>query len=659
METKEYLKAMLVEKNAWTPNKDLYSMESPEIQKTTRTALSRGKRPLPADWHIPAEFPYTHTHIDELDDWPQRLLHVESMTSHEWKPGHVYGGHREPAYRAVSYTWGRWVLRGEGAASEEHPALDIRGVPWEIPRVDPAHFSTTALTEILRQVCDIQPAVEFVWLDIACIDQRRGLAASREVGRQAGIFARAETVAVWLARTGRDDAGVPRLSWRLGLLQKAAYLLRTTRANWLAMGDEAAPNPTPLRFDLVEQAQMLEGVREMLCDPWFSGLWTLQESFLAAEKSIFFLGVRSCSPFRVQQMSTLSSSAFASASSPASNPTTSDPPANYSLADFADSCRSVLRYSLNKKWFATYDGVENFIQELSGLTQSSGLSGMHADANPLSLLGYTRYRYAKRDEDNVYGIVQIFGYRLGCMRRDAQPDEFYARSELELELGATLLADRQAQSQLFVFLETPEQGQGWRITRHSHVHHDLKPLWSYPRAPQDDDRVYCRLSTHQVGQITYGRFDGRVAVFAELDGVWATVEDGALSACTSDRSLVSWTGFRRFFPDMSPLFADSSEYRSPMYIQRSSRERHRAFGTYLVRKFGTSSHFVTLYLGCYPGETHVGMLLLYVNVGGVRYWHRLGLWMWCLGNLAACNVECSDVLDGAGSVWHSASGIYG
>lgn len=41
-----------------------------------------------------------------IKNWPRRLLQLTSpvWTSHEWQPGHIYGGHREPKYNSISYT---------------------------------------------------------------------------------------------------------------------------------------------------------------------------------------------------------------------------------------------------------------------------------------------------------------------------------------------------------------------------------------------------------------------------------------------------------------------------------------------------------------------------------------------------------------------------
>jgi hypothetical protein len=64
------------------------------------------------------------------------------MASYEWTLGDGYGEHKEPAYHAVSRTWGRWQVSGPGTAVEV----------------------------------------------LAWIDQQRGPGASLEVGRQPGIF---------------------------------------------------------------------------------------------------------------------------------------------------------------------------------------------------------------------------------------------------------------------------------------------------------------------------------------------------------------------------------------------------------------------------------------------------------------------------------------
>ncbi|KAI3392456.1 hypothetical protein diail_5700, partial [Diaporthe ilicicola] len=134
-----------------------------------------------------------------IENWPRRLLQLTHpvWTSHEWQPGHVYGGHREPKYSAISYTWGRFRLDGEDARKAQRKSkklrqvkgLFVKGCPWRIPPIDPARFTVEEFRKALERTAGIggDSSGKFVWLDVACIDQETE-AGQLEVGRQAGIF---------------------------------------------------------------------------------------------------------------------------------------------------------------------------------------------------------------------------------------------------------------------------------------------------------------------------------------------------------------------------------------------------------------------------------------------------------------------------------------
>jgi len=55
----------------------------------------------------PSESAPINESASAIGNWPQRLLHVPSMTSFEWEPGNRYGVHIVPLYNAFSYTW--WI----------------------------------------------------------------------------------------------------------------------------------------------------------------------------------------------------------------------------------------------------------------------------------------------------------------------------------------------------------------------------------------------------------------------------------------------------------------------------------------------------------------------------------------------------------------------
>lgn len=216
--------------------------------------------------------------------WPRRLLHVDTLTSHPWRPGHRYGCHTAPRYNALSYTWGRWQLRPDDPTYGTTPALPVRGTSWPLPRIDRNHFAAEDLLAAVRAaaVCHGTP-VEFVWLDVACIDQTpTSPEYASEIGRQAAIFHGAQAVFIWLATTPRAALH----DWALELEQWVASRTMTLRdleeEEEAAGEDEEQERPVPTSEDLRRQMDdAVRLVRFLSRDAWFSSLWTLQEAFLA------------------------------------------------------------------------------------------------------------------------------------------------------------------------------------------------------------------------------------------------------------------------------------------------------------------------------------------------------------------------------------------
>lgn len=151
--------------------------------------------------------------LEGIGAWPRRLLHVPSMTSLEWRPGDKYGGHVAPRYNAISYTWGRYDLDIPGAKKMKRyrntKAIQIKGVNWPVPRICPEHFSVDQFHRLIWQACESVDGAEgncdFLWLDVACIDQNNGPQKYAEIGRQAVIFHGAQRVFVWLTKLGSES----------------------------------------------------------------------------------------------------------------------------------------------------------------------------------------------------------------------------------------------------------------------------------------------------------------------------------------------------------------------------------------------------------------------------------------------------------------------
>lgn len=67
--------------------------------------------------------------------WPQRLIHIPTMALVKRYNESIYllwPDHKikEPEYSTLSYTWGRWRIKGEEAATSD--ALPVKGTLWPI-----------------------------------------------------------------------------------------------------------------------------------------------------------------------------------------------------------------------------------------------------------------------------------------------------------------------------------------------------------------------------------------------------------------------------------------------------------------------------------------------------------------------------------------------
>ena len=357
-------------------------------------------------------------------EWPLRLLHVPTMTSLERQEGNIYGNSVEPDYNILSYTWGRWQV------ADGNPALVVRGLPWRIPAIDEKHFSVMQLQRVIWNISlreqstnEEHKSIVFVWIDIACIDQENEWIKAFEIGRQAAIFANAKSVYIWLSHL--DEA-------EIRLCDEVLY--DSWQTLLLAEGNEVS--------DTVEEHTWIESLVQileiLLRDPWYTSLWTLQEMFLRADAAIL----------------SKNSNTFGRKAGNG-NP--------LSLANLVISCTSIY----NELTRRVLDG-----QQLArGLSYTKILSlierlGLYHGPweNPILLYGAARHRTTRDPNDRVYGIMQVYGFRLGNC---AQPDHTFTLADLELQLARAHNARSALSAQLFVHTRIIKVGDCWRMDSHS------------------------------------------------------------------------------------------------------------------------------------------------------------------------------------------------
>lgn len=343
--------------------------------------------------------------------WPRRLLHITSLTSFEWQEGNIYGGIAEPKYSIISYTWGRFAIKNP---PQDVPRLNVQGVTWKIPAIDPNHFTADAFCHMIQQTRQISKN-DFVWLDVACIDQEHYPTKMAEVGRQAGIFANAGMAFVWLWT-------VPTEVITDGWAQTETTFRRFTGA------DEGALN--------LKEAQVLDGaISRLLKDPWFSSLWTLQEERLRTEALLLSReGVTAASVDDVQ----------------------------YTL--------SFMHLALNintMKLASNRDPqIEQIAQNVRKLIREAGYNTV-AGTNPN--IGFTTAynRKATVELDRVYGIVALYNIHVGATVPGADVNRKYTLEELQDEFVIALNAKSLFLGQLFLHIAKPNDT--WRITQNARV----------------------------------------------------------------------------------------------------------------------------------------------------------------------------------------------
>lgn len=414
----------------------------------------------------------------DLGDWPLRLLHVPSMTSHEWRPGNVYGKTREPDYKALSYTWGRFELRD----ADEQPktkSIRIKGVSWKIPRIDETVFTPREFKARLRQAVEIPEGskpTEWLWLDIACIDQTPNSPKKAfEIGRQAAIFEKANVSVMWLHQSSLDHI-------RSCVDEFSTYV----RAR-----------------DEDREAILLRALEKLFQDPWFSSLWTVQEYYICRAHYFMTRDGFSHQLDRLGRDNGLFSS--------------------YQIDSLIGRCTEYTAQNAS-----TGEDVTAEKKRLIEITRNCGLLGnTHM---PISTYLASHGRNVSHEEDRIYGIMQVFRFRLGVSSPTFNRKSMSAPSlrELEIEFGAQILKDAPYMSQAHVHSRPVPGGQAWRVSRGSVVvdRFVYKPWRHWKR----HFTTLCNLGVAEYEGEIWGQFSGYACSLSTLAKKWQQCSGLNLSA---------------------------------------------------------------------------------------------------------------------------------
>ncbi|KAK8867660.1 hypothetical protein PGQ11_006238 [Apiospora arundinis] len=375
--------------------------------------------------------------------WPHRLLHVRQRRSLARENGPIYDQAANPAYATLSYTWGRFQLPGEAA-------LMVHDIPWKIPSIDPAHFTPDQLCRALESITTLS-RVEFVWLDVACMEIGHLNDHDPEVSRQRSIFAGADYGFIWLSKTTPDI-----------LLRAASFLGEASELISHGLDDDS----------LAKAAG--EVLVKILADPWFSSMWTLIEA--------------SVNPYSVL---------LSAAGTATSNSSGSSPPLSRTVAvEINDGCINLFRSQKLPRatetkpnrpkplpsgryltlwdllWVAdlalglTSTRAFTPARKVTGALRKSGLSSIVC-SNRLYLYHNIWYRKEMRPGDRIVLIKsQIFEAQEKSLKAKGPSNDPLAD---EVALGTEFAQQDPVLSQLYTRTEREPAASSWVLTRHCHI----------------------------------------------------------------------------------------------------------------------------------------------------------------------------------------------
>lgn len=616
-----------------------------------------------------------HAEFQNDSRWPRRLLHVPSMTSYSWQPGNSYGGRREPEYVALSYTWGRFMLEDDELPHVK--PLKIKGVDWPIPRINPdTHFSVVefqrAIWETIKEpdrhytfndwrwetmrnqtwknkawmgvlawLEKHARVYEFLWLDIACIDQRRNATTMREIGRQARIFRHAKHTYAWLSRHPYAT-----LEPILRNIEKALYgLQKEPFPSQRISQQDLAPFDSRPSIELA-----LDSFTQLVADPWFSSLWTLQEAFLCNHAFILSRDSRCVCEGHLLQ------------------------PQSWSLDYLFLFTNDIMMWSERSQ----VPRAEPHYSRLMNLINDSGLAALWYNS-PMALLGVSHNRKSTNELDRVYAVMQVFGsdFRVGHSREDADPDYVYTLSKLEDEFGTAILSRYPVLSQMHVYLAQPAIGKGWCVRGNSAVpaiaeRGDLFGWDSGNRIDVNRDTrcdCFCVLLTKVIQGVTWAYLSGTACSFKVLQRAWIEADEApyAKQMMTS-----GWRMHRCSIPSIQMIALDRGIDFSPdvpeldilNVVNQGGEKRQHQLTALLAEHYEGAGLRVFLLGRCHFSDNFhfdVALLLLERSAVGVTHWHRIGICIWLTSHLPKAEVEQPHVhqLLGQSPEWTHLEGFYG
>lgn len=357
--------------------------------------------------------------------------------------------------------------------------------------------------------CEV-PLAESVWLDVACIDQTPGNPLkAQEIGRQAKISRGSRHVFIWLH-------GVEHMALRRAI---QGLMIASGQASWIHVPASRFPRARrgePLRGNEAFLSDSISCLELLLSDPWFSSLWTLQEAFLSPSALIVDREGTVLAHIRLRQVV----------------PAGTEGSTLLQMHDLVLNLQSLAAIcsqsiAIKRKSDTVSVSSSSLEETLLSLIVGTGLSEL-INSSPMALYTTANKRTTREPCDRIYGIMQVFDFRLGSSAEGADPQKEYTLPELEVQLGTEVLNTMPIPSQIVAHMEVAPFGHAWRVRSTSKMP-ALAQYFPYIKTSSlfGKFETTCDISTCTTGGMTWGRFAGFSLPFSQLlQACRAINEDG-------------------------------------------------------------------------------------------------------------------------------------
>lgn len=267
------------------------------------------------------------------------------------------------------------------------------------------------------------------------------------------------------------------------------------------------------------------------------------------------------------------------------------------------------------------------------LTRMEAL-GLKSHDNPVLVYSIAGYRKTLHEEDRIYGIMQLFGLKLG---KSSNPGLSFSLSELEVQFAAAINKKYPVWAQLFVHGMNQSAGRHWCINQSCRLPQCVNIVSGIAKSQ-------CHISVDANGQAS---FKGSCCSFEQLQAAWDSIRKGPFL-----RTIWTTETSSGRFPVGVILFDENVDFLStiPKDLHRIEDEldiRHRELGAFWVREHG--GDFRILYCGTIDNENveysseeewkdykgteednyaSVGILAIPVSRSGITFWQRVGICFW-------------------------------